>query len=50
MSSLLFKLNTPKSIRGMEIDENLKLKMSNKKTKVLSLQIEIDEPVYDDEG
>ena len=50
MSRLLIAQKTPKSIRGMDIDDNLKLKMSSRKSKVLSLKIEIDEPDYDEEG
>ena len=50
MSNLLIGQKTPKSIRGMDIDDSLKLKMSSRKNKVLSLKIEIDEPDYDEEG
>ena len=50
MSNLLIGQKTPKSIRGMDIDDGLKLKMSSRKNKVLSLKIEIDEPDYDEEG
>ena len=34
----------------MDIDDNLKFKMSSRKNKVLNLKIEIDEPDYDEEG
>lgn len=50
MSSLIQNQTTPKKIRGVEIDENQKLKYSNKKDKVLNLEIEIDVPEYASDG
>lgn len=44
MSELIKNQTTPKNIRGVEIDENQKLKYSNKKNKILKLEIEIDVP------
>jgi hypothetical protein len=37
MSKLLNSLKTPKNLRGVEIDEGLKYKISLKKSKVLKL-------------
>jgi hypothetical protein len=34
----------------VEIDENLKLKFSAKKIKVLQMEIIIEEPEYDEDG
>ena len=50
MSSLIKNQTTPKNIRGVEIDENQKQKYSNKKERVLGLEIEIDVPEYDQDG
>ena len=50
MSELIKNQSTPKNIRGVEIDENQKLKYSNKKNRILNLEIEIDLPDYDPEG
>lgn len=37
MSKLLISIKTPKHMRGVEIDEGLKNKISMKKSKVLKL-------------
>ena len=50
MSDLLIRQKTPKSIRGMDIDDNQKFKITSKINKVLSLKIEIHEADYDEEG
>ena len=43
-------LKTPEKIKGKHIDDKLRLKISHKKEKVLSLQINIESPMYDDKG
>lgn len=50
MSELIKNQSTPKNIRGVEIDERQKQKFSNKKEKILGLEIEIDLPEYDADG
>lgn len=50
MSELIKNQTTPKNIRGVQIDENQKLKYSNRKTKILNLEIDIELPEYDAEG
>ena len=43
-------LKTPEHIRGQHLDDKMRLKISNKKEKVLSLQINIQSPRYDENG
>lgn len=50
MSELIKNQGTPKNIRGVEIDDRQKQKYSNKKEKVLGLEIEVELPEYDPEG
>lgn len=50
MSKTIMNLKTPDKIKGQHINDQLRLKISHKKEKVLSLQINIDSPVYDDKG
>jgi hypothetical protein len=50
MSTLLKKQKTPKNIRGVEIEESQKIKFSAKKKRVLQMEIQIEEPQYDEDG
>ena len=50
MSALLQRQSTPKNIRGVEIDADQKQKYSNRKDKILRMEIEIEEPTYDQDG
>ena len=50
MSKLLMNQSTPKQVEGNEVDSLMKSKIESNKKKVLNLQIEVNEPEYDDEG
>ena len=47
MSKTIMSLKTPEKIKGRHLDDQTRLKISNKKEKVLSLQINITTPKYD---
>ena len=47
MSDLLKRQKTPKNIRGVEIDDSQRQKYSKVKSKILAMNIEIEEPTYD---
>lgn len=50
MSQMIMNLKTPEKIKGEHIDDQMRLKISHKKEKVLSLQINILSPKYDELG
>ena len=50
MSHTIMNLKTPEHILGKHIDDKMRLKISHKKEKVLSLQINIQSPKYDENG
>lgn len=50
MSKTFMNLKTPDKIKGQNLDDQTKFKISTKKEKVLSLQININTPRYDDQG